>query len=39
LKKGINTFNIETSDISSGLYFMVVETNYGLESKKVVIVK
>ncbi len=38
-RKGTNVFSVETTGITSGLYFVVVETNFGLESKKVLIVK
>jgi hypothetical protein len=37
--RGENIYSVETDNITSGIYFIMAETNSGIESKKVIIVK
>ncbi len=39
LVKGVNYFTIETNEFTSGVYFLTAETNSGVETKQVIIIK
>ena len=36
---GTNSFSVETNELSSGVYFLTVETSTGVDTKQVIIVK
>jgi hypothetical protein len=37
--KGVNYFTVETNELTSGVYFLTAETNSGVETKQVIIIK